>query len=120
MRIFDYNGNELHDVDYEKGYLTADVLFIKHHEAIEAVEEQGHFEIIKEYPNGGKEAVYIVDVEAVEPKDAWDEYEDILRYVEYTAEELAEIEAERNKPTPEQRIAELEAALELLLSGAVE
>lgn len=102
MRILDENGIEIRNPDYEKGYLKEDNIFIEHHEAIEAVEEQGHWETIAEYPNGGKDIEWIVDVEGVEEKEAWDEYEDIYRYVLYTPEELAKIEEERNKPTIEE------------------
>lgn len=106
MRIFDVNGIEIESPDLEKGYLEKDSLFIMHHEAVEAVEEQGHWVTIAEYPNGGKDVDWIVDVEAVEAAEAWDEYEDILRYIEYTEEELAENEAA--KPVT---WAELAAAL---------
>ena len=42
------------------------------------------------------------------------------RYIPYTEEELKQMEADRNQPTPEERVKELEEALELLLSGATE
>lgn len=77
--------------DLRKGYLKKERRFVKHHEAVEAVEEQGHWETVREYPNGGKEATWVVDVVGVEGKEAWDEYEDVERYVEYTHEELAEL-----------------------------
>lgn len=114
MRIFDENGIVVESPDMEKGYLKNDSLFIMHHEAIEAVEEQGHWETIAEYPNGGKDVDWIIDVPAVEAKEAWDEYEDILRYVLYTEEELAEMEAE-HKRSAEYRVGEVEAMLNALL-----
>lgn len=120
MRIFDVNGIEIESPDLEKGYLKEDSLFIMHHEAVEAVEEQGHWVTITEYPNGGKDVDWIVDVEAVEAVEAWDEYEDILRYIEYTEEELAErkaAEEEAYKNSAEYRISELEAMLNALLGG---
>lgn len=125
MRILDQNGNELlqENIDYEKGYLTKDSLFVCHHEAIEAVQEQGHWVTVAEYPNGGKDVEWVVDVPGVEAKEAWDEYEEIMRYVLYTAEELEQQAAEREEAyrnSPEYRIAELEEALELLLSGVTE
>lgn len=89
MRIFDENGILIESPDMAKGYLKNDSLFVMHHEAVEAVEEQGHWVTIKEYPNGGKDVDWVVDVPAVEAKEAWDEYEDILRFVAYTAKELA-------------------------------
>lgn len=100
MRILDVNGNEILNPDYSLGYVVEEKLFIAHHDAIEAVEEVGHYEVVAEYPEtGGKDVEWIVDVEGVDAKEAWDEYEDILRYVLFTEEELAEIEAERNKPS---------------------
>lgn len=89
MRIFDKANTELTTIDESKGLLVPDRIFITHHEAIEAVTEEGHWVTIKEYPNGGKDVEWVVDVPAVEAVDAWDEYEDIYRYVEFTQEELA-------------------------------
>lgn len=90
MRILDQNNIELNkdSIDYSKGKTIEDKLFVAHHEAIEAVEEQGHYETLAEYPNGGKDVEWIVDVPAVEAKEAWDEYEDIQRYILYTEMEL--------------------------------
>lgn len=100
MRIFDELDNLLETFDETKGYLKNDSLFIRHHEAVEAVEERGHWETIAEYPNGGKDVDWVIDVPAVEAKEAWDEYEDILRFVPFSAKELAE-----------RRIAELKVNL---------
>lgn len=90
MRILDQNDNEIQpeDVDYRLGKLSDDKIFIQHHDAVEAVEEQGHYETLQEYPNGGKDVEWKVDVLGVEAKEAWDEYEDIQRYTKFTAEEL--------------------------------
>ena len=120
MRIFDENGNLLDSYDESKGRLVEERLFVCHHEAIKAVEEQGHWETIAEYPNGGKDVEWIVDVEAVEAQETWDEYEDILRYIPYTEEELAEIEAakeEAYRNSTEYRVSEMEAILTALLGG---
>lgn len=89
MRILDENNIAIENPDLTKGYLKQDNLLICHHEAIKGVEEVGHYEIIKEYPNGGKDEKWIVDVPAVEAKDAYDEYEEIQRYVLFTEKELA-------------------------------
>lgn len=97
MRIIDENGIEVETPDLEKGYLKNDSLFIMHHEEIKAVEEVGHYEIVTEYPNGGKDAEWIVEVPGVEAKEAWDEYEEILRYVAYTEAELKIREYEKNR-----------------------
>ena len=61
MRILDEQGNELETYDNTKGYLVNDKVLIAHHEAVEAVEEQGHFETVAEYPNGGKDVEWVVD-----------------------------------------------------------
>lgn len=104
MKIVDQNGNEIQetDVNHDKGYLKQDSLFVCHHEAVEAVEEQGHWETVAEYPNGGKDVEYIIDVPAVEAAEAWDEYEDVLRYVLYTDEEIAEREAAQKEAKEQQ------------------
>ena len=116
MRIFDENDNLLDSYDETKGYLVEDRLFVCHHEAVEAVAEEGHYETIAEYPNGGKDVEWIVDVPGVEAKEAWDEYEDIYRYVLYTEEELVAIEEEKRKAEEE---AELQERIRALPDTAV-
>lgn len=116
MRILDKNNNVLENPDLNFGYLIPDKLFIQHHEAIKEVLEQGHYEIIAEYPNGGKDIEWIIDIPAVKPQEAWDEYEDIKRYIEYTPEELEEKEAANKEPTPEERLAALEEEMAKLIA----
>ena len=89
MRIFNELNELIESYDETKGYLKEDSLFVCHHEAVEAVEEQGHLETIAEYPNGGKDVEWIIDAPAIEAKEAWDEYEDILRFVPFTTNDLA-------------------------------
>lgn len=120
MRIFDVNNNEIQSPDLALGYLLEEKIFISHHSAVEAVPEQWHYETIAEYPNGGKDVKKVVDVPGVEAKEGWDEYETIQRYMLYTEEELKEIENQKNKPTIEERIAELEAQNEMLLQCMLE
>lgn len=120
MDMYDEQGNPVTDYDPAKGRLEMQKR-IHHHEAVEAVEEQGHWETVAEYPEtGGKDVQWIVDVPGVEAREAWDEEETYWLYIPYTEEELAQMEADRNQPTPEERVKELEEALELLLSGATE
>lgn len=88
MRIFDTNGIEIETPDLEKGYLKNDSILIMHHEAVEAVEEIGHFEVVAEYENGGRDVEWIVETPGVEAAEAWDEREEILRYIPYTETEL--------------------------------
>jgi hypothetical protein len=108
MRIFDENNVEIleENVDFGLGYLTEDKMFVQHHEAIEAVEEVSHYEVIAEYPNGGKDVKKVIDVEAVEAKEAWDEYEDIMRFVAYTEEEIAAMKMEADRQARLEALAE--------------
>ena len=120
MDMYDEQGNPVTDFDPAKGRLEIQKR-IHHHEAVEAVEEQGHWETVAEYPEtGGKDVQWVVDVPGVEAREAWDEEETYWLYIPYTEEELKQMEADRNQPTPEERVKELEEALELLLSGATE
>lgn len=89
MRIFDSNDIEIFEPDMSKGRVVEDKRFVAHHKAIEAVPEKGHYETIKEYPNGGKDVEWIVDIAGIAAQDAWDEYEDILRFIPFTDLELA-------------------------------
>ena len=108
MRILDENNVEITSPDLSLGHLVEEEVFVAHHPAVEEVREQWHYETVYEYLNGGKDVVKVVDVPGVEAKDAWDEYETILRYVPYTEEELAALEAKRNRPTLESRVETLE------------
>lgn len=120
MDMYDEQGNPVTDYDPAKGRLEMQKR-IHHHEAVEAVEEQGHWETVAEYPEtGGRDVQWVVDAPGVEAREAWDEEETYWLYIPYTEEELAQMEADRNQPTPEERVKELEKALELLLSGATE
>lgn len=112
MRIVDQNGNEMleSDVNYDKGYLKNDRILICHHERVDAVAEEGHWETIREYPNGGKDVDWIVDVPGIEAKEAWDEYEDVQRFILYSSAEIAEREAAKKEE--EERKAKLDSLTE--------
>ncbi len=91
MRVFDENKiQELFYYDLEKGYLCEEKLFVKHHEAKQGVDAIWHYETQKEYPNGGRLVKKVIDVPAIPYEPSWDEYEDIMVYVPYNAEELKE------------------------------
>lgn len=88
MRIFDITKTrELAEPNLELGYLRDDTISI-HHDAVDAIEEQGHWVTIAEYPNGGKDVKWVVDVAGVKGHGAFDETEDVLVYVPYTEAEL--------------------------------
>lgn len=103
MRILGNNNQEIVSPDLSLGKLVKEELLIAHHDAIAAVEERWHYETIAEYPNGGKDVQKVIDVPGVEGRDAWDEYEEVLRYVPFTEQELtmqkiAEMTAELTIP----------------------
>lgn len=91
MRYFDDNGNEVVNPDLSRGYGIAEKVFVAHHEAEPEIKETGHHVVVKEYPNGGKDVEWVVDVPGVPAKAAWDEYEDITRWHWYTEAELEEM-----------------------------
>lgn len=96
--VYNDRGELITEYDLERGYMAASTR-TEHHDAIEGVEEEFHYKVIREYPNGGKDVEKVIDVEGVEAKDAWDEKIPIYIYFPYTEEELAEIAKEKNKPT---------------------
>ena len=91
-----------------------------HHEAVEGIEEVWHYETVAVYENGGMDVRRVVDEPGVEAMPAWDEEIDIQIYHPYPQEELDRIEAERNKPTTEERVAQLEAQNEVLIECLLE
>lgn len=119
MTILDENDNLVVSFDPSLGRLIPDRVLIAHHPAVKPVEEAYHYEVVARYPNGGKDIIKVIDTPGVPLSEAWDEYEDILRFIPYTPEELAKIEANR-KPSIEEQITELQEALEMILSGVTE
>lgn len=88
--IYDENDNILtEEPDLTLGYIKMDTITV-HHDAVEEVKEEFHYETIAEYPNGGKDVKKVIDVEGVKARDAWDEEKDIQRYIKYTPEELSQ------------------------------
>lgn len=125
MEIYSAAMQLLQNPDLEAGWLEESTRTV-HHEAVEGVQEEWHYERVKTNAKGGGIVRRVIDVEGVKAQDAWDEEIPILIYHPYTPEELAAMEAER-KPTTEERLAALEEenaqlkeALELLLSGATQ
>lgn len=108
--IYDTELNPLEDYDLSLGKIETRKKKI-HHDAIIGVEEQYHYEVIKVYPNGGKDVKKVIDVQGVMPCPEWDEEVNVSVYVPYTEEELAEQERIRNLPTIEDRLRTLEEQL---------
>lgn len=113
MRIIDDRGNVITDPDLESGKLVEENQPVTYRYEI-TQHEQGHYETIAEYPNGGKDVEWVVDVieegrwvaydesgeeveiDTVIPDDAPHEIDiptlDVFyRYILYTEDELAEI-----------------------------
>lgn len=118
MRILDQNDKDItaSTIDLTKGHLEIETIVTAHHDAVEASPGKSHIEVLRKYPNGGRDVVTVWDEEPVEAKDAWDEKETIQRYIPYTADELAE----QKKQEEEQRKAELTPTNSDLSDGAVE
>jgi len=106
MKIIDETGIVLTtEPDLEAGYLVEDVE-VTHHDAVEGTAPQWHRETAK-LPDGspaiyyrdgkeiGRDMVKVIDVPGVDPQPAWDEEVPVMRYIRYTAEELAQREADK-------------------------
>lgn len=135
MKIIDSNGNPIEAPDLTKGYLKQETQTV-HHDAVAGVEEVSHYET-ETLPDGtpaiyydadgrekGRDVRKVVDVPGVDPQPAWDEKVPVMRYILYTAEELAaqekarkEAEEKAQLPTAEERLAALEAAMLDLLAA---
>lgn len=133
-RILDAQGNELklEDLDLNAGKLVDETITV-HHDAVEGVEEVSHVEVLKEYyetgPDGepvldedghkivfGKDVKTIIDVPGVEAKPAYDEQEEIQRYIPYTAEELDKIAKEKADAQASAAVADAEkSAIRLII-----
>ena len=93
MKVYNNEKTQiLTEYDLAKGYLIEDTITINQPE-IQAVEEQYHYETIKEYENGGKDVKKVVDVAGVEYQPAKTYEEEIYVYVPYTPDELAKQKA---------------------------
>lgn len=102
MKVYNKDKTKiLTEYDLEKGYLKEDTL-ITHYDEVKAIEEQFHYETIREYANGGKDVIKVIDVAKVEYKPARDEEEKIYVYIPYTQEELLERKKEQLRARREQ------------------
>ena len=115
MKIIDETGIVLTtEPDLEAGYLVEEVQII-HHDAVEGTAPQWHRETAK-LPDGslaiyyrdgkeiGRDMVKVIDVPGVDPQPAWDEEVPVMRYIRYTAEELAQREKEKQEAQQRQEV----------------
>lgn len=93
------------DYDLHLGYLKEDVI-INHIDEVKEVKEVSHLEVIREYPNGGKDVETIIDVPAVQGVPAHDEEEQILVYIPYSEEELIHVKEQYKGELVEKYIRE--------------
>ena len=117
MKILDETGAVVENPDLTLGYLTDDTQPLEH-PAQEAVAEVAHYETVAEYPGGGRDVQWVVDVPGVPARPAWTEQLPIKRYIRYTAEELAAQEEARKKAEAREKLPETVAALQAALADA--
>ena len=110
MEIYDEKMERIVDPDLTLGWLEDTVRRVEH-EKVPAVQEIWHYETAAEYENGGRDVVKVVDVPGVPAREAWEENVPIQIYHPYTQAQLEEIEAEKERPTQEQRLQRVEEAM---------
>lgn len=99
MKIFNQTKTqEIFNPDFMSGHIVQDKLLIRIESAVAAVTEQGHYETFMMYPEtGGKDVKWIIDVLAVQAKEAKEIYADIQVYIPFTAVEIeAQYKARRS------------------------
>ena len=123
MIIIDETGIVLTtEPDLEAGYLVEDVE-VTHHDAVEGTAPQWHRETAK-LPDGslaiyyrdgkeiGRDMVKVIDVPGVDPQPAWDEEVPVMRYIRYTAEELAAQEQAKKDAEEREKLPKTVKALQ--------
>lgn len=131
---FDETWNMIEDPDTDKGEITYESVAVECRYVIDQ-EEQGHYEVIHEYPNGGKDVEWKVDTPEV---GGWKHYRDgsewgdcpieipndwphenvvntyvsVARWREYTAEELEVIA--KKKAEAEKKLQDARGKAELI------
>ncbi|MCI7703471.1 MAG: hypothetical protein MSP08_03910 [Clostridiales bacterium] len=110
MEIYDEKMERIVDPDLTLGWLEDTVRRVEHEE-VPAVQEIWHYETAAEYENGGRDVVKVVDMPGVPAREAWEENVPIQIYHPYTQAQLEEIEAEKKRPTQEQRLQRVEEAM---------
>lgn len=90
MKVYNKDKTQvLEQYDLSLGYLKDDIIYIPE---VQAIEEKGHWKTITEYPNGGKDVEWVVEVKGVKYQPP--RTEEIQVYVPYTEIELHDIKLE--------------------------
>ena len=113
MEIYSEKMERMENPDLSAGWLEEQVHTV-HHAAVKGVREVWHYEVTARYENGGRDVRRVVDVPGVEAREAWTEEIPIEIYVPYTPEELKAMEEEKNRPSVEERLEQMEKAFETL------
>lgn len=77
--------------DTGKGKLIPETIHV-HNDEVPFIADEGHYEVVKEYENGGKEMTFVIEKKGQEFKPSQEYDEDILIYIPYTQEELEQNE----------------------------
>jgi len=92
IKVYNEDKTEiLENYDLEKGYLVDDILKI-HEDAVKGQKEEGHYEVIAEYDNGGKDVVWVVDKPYIESKPEYNGELAIKIYIKYSDDELLKLQ----------------------------
>lgn len=138
MNVFDKEMNSIESPDLEKGKLERKLEQVIWRYILECSAE-GHYEVIQEYPNGGKDVEWVIDVPEVghwegrredgslvdldacdvgdKPTESWDKSQmyqttwEYYVYVPYTTEELEEINKQKTELERQSQIDELKQNL---------
>ena len=95
MKVYNLDKTQiLENYDLTKGYLTQDTITI-HYPSVQGREGRGHYETLREYPNGGKEVKWVADVEEIKAVEAHDVVENIYVFYPYSTADLKKREAEK-------------------------
>lgn len=99
MKVYDENWQQLETWDEKLGRLHPSIRVI-HHQEVQEVQEQGHWEVVATYPEtGGQDVQWIIDVPGVQYTPAWDENQQCYVYKLFTKQQLAETEKIKNTPS---------------------
>ena len=89
MKVYNQDKTQiLTEYDLDKGHLENDIILKEILPAQEEIKEQGHYETIREYSNGGKDVKWVVDVAGEQARPETPVYENIQVYIPYTEEEI--------------------------------
>ena len=114
MKVYNLEKTQiLENYDLTKGYLTEDTI-TTHYPAVQGRKGRGHYETLREYPNGGKDVKWVVDVEEIKAEEAHDVVEDIYVFHPYETADLQKIEAEKEIISLKQKLAKLKQSERLM------